>query len=197
MTENFPGKNIALATHNPGKAAEFSRLFAPLGVRIQSAAKLNLPEPEETGSSFEENALIKARSACTACGLPSLADDSGLAVTALAGEPGIYSARWAGPEKDFKAAMSRVHSALGSCDDRSAAFVAVLAVVWPDGKEAVFEGRCAGTLLWPPRGDSGFGYDPIFQPDGENLTFGQMDAGQKAQYSHRAAAFNALKEALF
>jgi XTP/dITP diphosphohydrolase len=200
MADKIIFKKIVLATHNQGKIREFSRLFAPLGVEIIASSTLNLEEPEETGSSFSDNALLKARAACKATDLPALADDSGLAVTALNGAPGIYSARWAEQkdgQKDFIKAMAKVHTELADNPDRSAAFVAVLALVTPEGDEYLFEGRAEGEIIWPPRGDQGFGYDPIFMPHGDNKTFAEMSSQEKQNFSHRAKAFNALQEALF
>ncbi len=200
MTDKIIFEKIILATHNQGKIREFSRLFAPLGVEIIASSTLNLEEPEETGSSFSDNALLKARAACKATGLPALADDSGLAVTALNGAPGIYSARWAEQQdgqKDFIKAMAKVHTELADSSDRSAAFVAVLALVTPERQEHLFEGRAEGEIIWPPRGDQGFGYDPVFVPHGDTKTFAEMSATEKQNFSHRAKAFNALREALF
>ncbi len=200
MTDKIIFEKIILATHNQGKIREFSRLFAPLGVEIIASSTLNLEEPEETGSSFSDNALLKAHAACKATGLPALADDSGLTVTALNGAPGIYSARWAEQQdgqKDFIKAMTKLHDALADSPDRSAAFVAVLALVTPEGQEHLFEGRAEGEIIWPPRGDQGFGYDPVFVPHGDTKTFAEMSATEKQSFSHRAKAFNALREALF
>jgi len=154
-------KKLVLASHNPDKVREIAVLLAPHGLNVTSAAELNLPEPEETGATFAENAVLKGAAAATATGLPALADDSGIAVTALGGQPGIYSARWArsgiGPSKDFMVAMQRVERELAGAADRSAAFICVLCLAWPDGRNETFEGRIAGTLIWPPRGDKGFG----------------------------------------
>lgn len=192
-----PGRLLA-ATHNTGKVAELKALFAPYGFEVVSALELDLPEPEETEVTFAGNALLKARAAARASGLPALSDDSGLAVTALGGAPGIYSARWAGEPRDFYRAMERVESELQSSGskDRSAKFVCALAVVWPDGQEAVFEGEVYGTLVWPPRGERGFGYDPVFVADGETLTFGEMEPDRKHAMSHRAKAVEKLRSAL-
>lgn len=184
--------DLVIASHNEGKVREIGALLAPLGVTALSAAELGLPEPEETADSFAGNALLKARAAAGASGRPALADDSGLAVRALGGEPGIRSARWAGPERDFAAAMAKVNRALGDAADRSAAFVCALALASPDGGEAVFEGRVEGRLVWPPRGGRGFGYDPVFVPDGHEATFGEMDPAAKHAISHRARAFAKL-----
>jgi XTP/dITP diphosphohydrolase len=196
------GDVLVLASHNPGKAHELSELVAPFGLTVRSAAELNLPEPEETGTTFEENARIKSLAAATASRLTALADDSGLAVAALGGDPGIYSARWAGPRKDFTIAMRAVEDRLQAAgattpDRRAAQFVAVLSLAWPDGESREWRGEVAGTLVWPPRGDRGFGYDPMFLPDGHARTFGEMSAGEKHGWkpgegealSHRARAF--------
>ena len=197
MARRFDGDQLILASHNRGKLKEFDALLSGLGVKVLSAADLCLDEPEETGSTFVDNALLKARAAMRATGLPALADDSGLAVNALGGDPGTYSARWAGPEKDFAAAMARVNQALGPSPDRSAAFIAVLALVWPDGSHHVVEGRVEGILCWPPRGTGGFGYDPMFMPEGHALSFGEMNADQKRALSHRARAMVKLKADCF
>jgi XTP/dITP diphosphohydrolase len=190
------GERLVIASHNSGKVAEIDALLAPYGVETVGAGALGLPEPEETGSTFEENAELKARAAAEASGLPALADDSGLVVPAFDGAPGIYSARWAGPTKDFRIAMERVQRELGS-DDRSAYFVAVLALAWPDGEVASFRGEVHGHLTWPPRGEHGFGYDPIFVPEGYELTFGEMDPVDKHRISHRARAFKKLARTCF
>lgn len=192
-----PGKLLA-ATHNKGKVAELKALFAPSGFEVVSALELGLDEPEETETTFAGNALLKARAAMQATGLPALSDDSGLAVAALGGAPGIYSARWAGEPRDFYRAMQRVESEMqaSGSDDRSAKFVCALAVVWPEGQECVFEGEVHGTLVWPPRGERGFGYDPMFVADGETLTFGEMDPDRKHAMSHRARAVEKLRAAL-
>ncbi len=188
----FDGGRLVLATHNKGKLAEFRDLLAPYGVEIVSAAELNLPEPEENGVDFRENALIKAHAAAKAAALPALADDSGLCVTVLGGKPGLYSSRWGGPEKDFFKAMRRVHEELGAASDRSAYFLCVLALVWPDGHEEIVEGRCEGNIVWPLRGAGGHGYDPCFQPKGESRTFAEMDAEEKHALSHRGRALRDL-----
>ncbi len=189
-----------IASHNPGKLAEIAALLAPYGVRTVGAGALGLPEPEETGASFEENAALKAHASAEASGLLALADDSGLVVPTLGGAPGIHSARWAGPGKDFRIAMARVERELGQ-SDRRASFVAVLALASPatdhGGEVATFRGEVHGHLIWPPRGERGFGYDPIFVPDGYDLTFGEMDPALKHQISHRARAFAKLVEACF
>ena len=191
------GTRLVVASHNQGKVREIRALLAPFGIDVVSAGDLDLPEPEETGTTFAENAAIKALASATAANLPALADDSGLAVTALGGDPGIYSARWAGPGKDFAVAMRKVEDALADKDDRSAHFVCALCLAWPDGHTEIFEGRVDGTLVWPPRGDHGFGYDPVFQPVGESITFGEMEPTAKHAMSHRARAFKLLVEACF
>ena len=192
-----PGPLLA-ATHNKGKVVELKALFEPHGFKVVSAIDLALDEPEETETTFAGNALLKARAAMKASGLPALSDDSGLAVMALGGEPGIYSARWAGEPRDFYLAMQRVEAALqaSGSSDRSAKFVCALAVAWPDGQEAVFEGEVHGQLVWPPRGTQGFGYDPVFVATGETLTFGEMDPDRKHAMSHRADAVKKLRAAL-
>jgi XTP/dITP diphosphohydrolase len=192
-----PGRLLA-ATHNAGKVEELKALFEPHGFQVVSALELGLDESEETEETFAGNALLKARAAAKATGLPALSDDSGLAVTALDGAPGIYSARWAGEPRDFYRAMARVEAELAArgSADRSARFVCALAVVWPDGREAVFEGDVHGKLVWPPRGTHGFGYDPVFVADGETITFGEMDPDRKHAMSHRAAAVKKLRAAL-
>jgi XTP/dITP diphosphohydrolase len=193
-----PGSALVLATHNPGKVREIAELLAPLGFDVKSAAELGLPEPEETGATFADNALLKARAAADAAGLAALADDSGLVVNALSGAPGIYSARWAGPQKDFAQAMTRVEQALKDADtnDFSAKFVCALALCAPQGEAQVFAGEVAGHLTFPPRGTRGFGYDPIFVADGMQETFGEMDPDRKHAMSHRARAFAKLAEFL-
>ena len=196
------GDVLVVASHNLGKARELRELVALFGLAVRSAAELGLPEPEETGASFEENAHIKALAAAKASGLPALADDSGLEVDALSGAPGIHSARWAGPQKDFGAAMRLVEEKLRAAgattpEKRTARFVAALSLAWPDGTSEEWRGEVAGTLVWPPRGDKGFGYDPIFLPDGHQRTFGEMSAEEKhgrnvaesGALSHRARAF--------
>src|SRR5437588_2412922 len=191
-----PGERLVIASHNPGKIEEIEALLGPYGVAAIGAGALDLPEPEETGASFEENAALKARAATQASGLPALADDSGLVVPALGGAPGIYSARWAGPSKDFRVAMARVHRELGE-QDRHARFVAVLALAWPDGDLELFRGEVAGALVWPPRGERGFGYDPMFVPEGGEATFGEIEPAVKHRISHRARAFAKLAEGCF
>ena len=196
MPRQFSGGRLVIASHNPGKVEEIAALLEPFGVEAVSAGSLGVPEPEETGDSFEANAALKAHAAAAASGLPALADDSGLVVPALGGAPGIYSARWAGPKRDFAAAMARVERELGD-RDRSALFVAVLALAWPDGHLEAFRGEVRGRLLWPPRGERGFGYDPMFVPNGGSLTFGEMDPVNKHKISHRARAFAKLAAACF
>ncbi len=191
-----PGDKLVLATHNKGKYRENAALLAPFGLEVLSAGELGLPEPEETGSTFQENAVLKARAACEATGLPAIADDSGLEVPGLGGQPGIFSARWAGPGRDFSVAMQRVQDELGDNPDRRAFFVCNLSVAWPDGHTDSFEGRVEGTLVWPTRGTRGFGYDPMFQPKGFDITFGEMDPEEKEAMSHRARAFAQLSGAL-
>jgi len=188
MARPFTGDRLVIASHNPGKVEEISALLAPFAIDTVSAAALGIAEPEETGDSFEANAALKAKAAADASGLPAIADDSGLVIPALGGAPGIYSARWAGPAQDFRVAMRRVHRELGD-QDRSARFVAVLALAWPDGDLELFRGEVAGKLVWPPRGERGFGYDPIFVPAGGVATFGEIDPAQKHRISHRARAF--------
>lgn len=196
-TRRITGGRLAIATHNPGKLAEIAELLRPYGVETIGAAALGLPEPEETGATFEANAQLKALAAARASGLPALADDSGLAVGALGGAPGIYSARWAGPNKNFAAAMQRVERELAGKPDRRAMFVAVLALAWPDGHVQFFRGEVRGTLVFPPRGARGFGYDPIFVPEGGKETFGEMAPAAKHAISHRARAFAKLVAACF
>lgn len=195
MARRLAAARLVIATHNRGKLAEMAALLAPYGIDAMSAGALGLPEPEETGSSFEANAELKARAAAAASGLPAFADDSGLVVPALGGAPGIYSARWAGPERDFARAMAEVERRLAGSADRRACFVAVLALAWPDGQVELFRGEVHGTLVFPPRGGRGFGYDPIFVPDGGSETFGEMDPDAKHAISHRAVAFRKLASA--
>lgn len=196
------GGRLVVATHNAGKLAEIRDLIGPYGLEAVSAGELDLPEPEETGETFEANAALKALAAAQASGLPALADDSGLCVAALGGQPGIYSARWAGEDKDFARAMRNVEELLAQSgsDDRRAHFVAALCLAWPDGHTETVRGEVHGHLVWPPRGDRGFGYDPMFLPEGETRTFGEMDADEKHGWrrgegeglSHRARAFSAF-----
>lgn len=189
-----PGK-LVIASHNAGKVREIAELLGPYGIEPVSAGALGLPEPDETGTTFIANAELKALQAADLSGLPALADDSGLCVEALNGDPGIFSARWAGPEKDFSLAMRLVHEALvakGPDTGRDAHFVCALALAWPDGHVEAFEGRVDGMLVWPPRGEKGFGYDPVFQPLGHDMTFAEMEPGAKHAMSHRADAFRQL-----
>lgn len=204
MQKLLPGP-LVIASHNAGKVREIRALLAPYGIEPVSAASLDLPEPEETGTTFAANALLKAVSSCDLSGLPALADDSGLCVEALNGEPGVYTANWAelvpgdSSRRDWMHAMRTVEDrlqALGPDTSRSAHFVCTLAVVWPDGSDALFEGRVEGSLVWPPRGDKGFGYDPVFVPLGNTETFGEMDPDKKHAMSHRADAFAKLVAAL-
>ncbi|MEQ8652810.1 MAG: RdgB/HAM1 family non-canonical purine NTP pyrophosphatase [Kiloniellales bacterium] len=190
-------ERLVLASHNPGKLREIAALLQPFGTEVTSAGALGLPEPEETGDTFAENALIKAHASAQGSAEVALSDDSGLCVEALGGAPGVLSARWAGPEKDFSLAMRKVEEALGENADRRASFVCALALAWPDGSEAVFEGRVDGRLVFPPRGSRGFGYDPIFLAEGEELTFGEMEPAAKHAMSHRARAFAKLVAAVF
>ena len=196
MARRFAGGKLVVASHNPGKLVEITALLAPYDVEVLGAATLGLAEPEETEPSFEGNAALKAHAAVRATGLPSLADDSGLVVPALGGAPGIYSARWAGPSRDFSPAMARVNRELGD-KNRAASFVSVLALVSPDADEALFRGEVHGTLTWPPRGDNGFGYDPMFIPEGYGETFGELSHAVKYAIDHRARAFQKLVAACF
>lgn len=197
---------VIIATHNSGKLAEMRELLAPYGIELASAGELNLPEPDETGDTFIANALIKAKAAADATGLPAFADDSGLCVDALGADPGIYSARWAKEAGDFPKAMALVNEKMRTSgqNTRRAHFVSALAVVWPDCHEEIFEGKVFGEIVWPPRGTKGFGYDPFFLPDGHALTFGEMTSEEKhgipedgsEALSHRARAFQMLAKAL-
>lgn len=183
-----------IASHNAGKIKEIADLVHPFSIAVKGAEELGIPEPEETEKTFTGNALLKARASAKASGAVALADDSGLEVAALGGDPGIYSARWAGPERDFHLAMQKVEDAMRASGnpDRSARFVCALALAHPDGAELVFEGEVRGGLVWPPRGEHGFGYDPVFVPGGHEQTFGEMDPAAKHAMSHRADAFNKL-----
>ena len=204
MTDRRLSGKVVIATHNSGKLREMRELLAPYGIEAVSAGELHLAEPDETGLTFIANAYIKAKAACDASGLPAFSDDSGLCVEALNGDPGIYSARWAGPEKDFSAAMAKIEAELAKKEakepsQRRAHFISALSIVWPDGEQIEVEGRVDGTLVWPPRGDAGFGYDPIFLPDGHSRTFGEMTSIEKhglpplgLGLSHRARAFTML-----
>ena len=194
-----PGK-LVIASHNAGKVREIAALLEGRGLDVVSAASLDLPEPEETGTTFVMNAELKARAAADLSGLPALADDSGLCVDALGGDPGIFSARWAGEDKDFARAMDLIETRIGESGDhpaRTAHFVCALALAWPDGHVEWFEGRVDGTLVHPPRGDKGHGYDPIFQPDGHDVTFAEMDEPLKNRISHRGDAFQQMVAAVF
>jgi len=193
-----PGK-LVIASHNAGKVREIRELLGPFGIEPVSAAELDLPEPEETGTTFVANAELKALQAADLSGLPALADDSGLCVEALNNDPGIFSARWAGPSKDFGVAMQLVEDKLAALPpetSRDAHFVCALALAWPDGHVEWFEGRVDGTLVWPPRGTQGFGYDPVFLPNGHEETFGEMEPAAKHAMSHRADAFRQLVAAV-
>ncbi len=188
------GDRLVVASHNAGKVREIGDLLEPFGIETVSAASLDLPEPEETGSDFAANAELKALAAAKASGFPALSDDSGLEVEALGGAPGIYSARWAGPDKDFSIAMEKVERALAEKRatepaQRRANFTCALTLAWPDGRYDTFEGKVFGTLVWPPRGSKGFGYDPIFVAEGRDVTFGEMEPDEKHAISHRAHAF--------
>jgi XTP/dITP diphosphohydrolase len=193
------GDRIVIATHNAGKARELAELFAIVGVETVSAAELGIDEPEETGKSFAENATLKAEAAAKSSGLPAVADDSGLEVSALGGAPGIHSARWDGPHKDFALAMERVNRELeaSGSNDRTAKFVCVLAYARPNAETIATRGAIVGTLTWPPRGTRGFGYDPIFVPQGYDQTFGEMEPSLKDSISHRARAFEKLMQAAY
>ena len=207
MTRRLGSGSLVIATHNAGKLKEIGALLEPYGVKCLSAGSLGLPEPAETGTTFVQNAMLKARAAAEASGLAALADDSGLAVEALGGRPGVYTADWAqrqwfeGDPNEFKGgrdwymAMGKVEGMLqqlGPDAGRAAAFHCILAIAWPDGESAVYEGRCRGTLTWPPRGQLGFGYDPVFVPEGGTLTFAEIDPAEKHRISHRADAFAKL-----
>jgi len=202
MTRKIGSGSLVIATHNAGKLKEISALLDPHGVKCISAGSLGLPEPPETGKTFVENALIKARAAAEASGLVALADDSGLSVDALDGRPGVYTADWAErqwfegePGRDWYMAMGKVEGMLqqlGPGTDRSAAFHCVLALSWPDGEHAIYEGKCPGSLSWPPRGTLGFGYDPVFVPEGRDQTFAEIEPDEKHAISHRADAFAKL-----
>lgn len=207
MTERQLSGSVVIATHNPGKLAEMRELLAPYQIAATSAADLKLAEPDETGKTFAANARIKAMAAAKATGQAAFADDSGLCVDALGGDPGIYSARWAGPDKDFRGAMNQIQTLLveqgaTAPEQRRAHFIAALCLAWPDGHTEEFEGRVDGVIVWPPKGTAGFGYDPLFLPDGHERTFGEMTADEKhglppkgMGLSHRARAFVMLAKA--
>lgn len=202
MTRRFEGTELVVATHNKGKLEEIQALLAPFGIKLTSNADHNLPEPEETETTFVGNARIKAHAASKATGLPALADDSGLAVDALGGAPGVYTADWAETPngRDFVMAMEKTWGKLEDIDapfPRNAQFCCTLVIAWPDGHDEVFEGVMPGQLVWPMRGDQGHGYDPIFQPNGYDITFGEMDRWEKNKISHRANAFEKLVKGCF
>lgn len=205
MKPRLTEEKLVLASHNTGKLREIADLLRPYGVQVTSAGELGLSEPEETETTFTGNAILKARASAEASGLPALADDSGLAVTALDGQPGIYSARWAetdgsgaaGGKRDFATAMERVQRELEGKADRSAQFICALCLYWPNGDKLVYEGEVQGQMVWPPRGARGFGYDPMFQPEGYEITFGEMDPDAKHVISHRADAFKKLVADVF
>lgn len=197
MARRFADRKLVVASHNAGKVREIRDLLAPFGLDVVSAGDIGLPEPDETETTFIGNAELKARAAAAASGLPALADDSGIEVHALGGEPGIYTARWAGPERDFFVAMKKVNDALAETADRRANFTAALSLCWPDGHCESFEGKVFGTLVWPIRGDKGFGFDPMFVPDGHDITFAEMEPADKHAISHRAVAFRKLLDACF
>lgn len=199
MTRKLERGRLVIASHNAGKVPEIAALLRPHGIEPVSAAELDLPEPDETGVTFIANAELKAMQAADLSGLPALADDSGLCVEALGGDPGIFSARWAGPDKDFGMAMQRIWqevAAKGPEAGHDAHFICALCVAWPDGHTESFEGRVDGVLVWPPRGTNGFGYDPFFVPHGHSITFGEMEPNAKHAMSHRAHAFTQLCEKL-
>jgi XTP/dITP diphosphohydrolase len=192
-----PGSKLVLASHNKGKLAELADLLRPYQVEIVSAPSLGLPEPEESAPDFAGNARIKALAAAMATGLPAFSDDSGFCAAVLGGEPGVLSARWGGPEKDFSKAMALVNERAGDARDRRAWFVAALCIAWPDGHTETFVGRVDGTMTWPPRGEKGFGYDPMFVPEAGKETFGEMDPDAKHGVSHRARAFAQVMASCF
>ena len=196
-SRQFDGNTLLVASHNEGKVREIEDLLKNLRIQVVSARNLGLAEPEETGATFRENAELKAGLASQAANLPALADDSGLAIDALGGEPGIFSARWGGESRDFNLAMEKVEKRLAGNKNRSAAFVCALSLSWPDGHFETFEGRVNGSVCWPPRGERGFGYDPIFIASGMDLTFGEINPALKHSISHRADAFRQLSEACF
>lgn len=202
MRRKLTSGRLVVATHNPGKLAEIDDLLGPHGIEVVSATSLGISEPEEMEATFAGNARLKAAHSARASGLPALSDDSGLCVDALGGDPGVQSARWAGPVKDFALAMRNIEEklqAIGALAPaaRRAHFISALCLAWPDGQDEIFEGRVDGTLVWPPRGSNGFGYDPMFVPDGFAETFGEMQPAEKHQMSHRARAFGKLVDAIF
>ncbi|HCQ67262.1 MAG TPA: non-canonical purine NTP pyrophosphatase, RdgB/HAM1 family [Rhodobacteraceae bacterium] len=202
MTRKFDGEKLVIASHNKGKLREIGDLLAPFGVSVVSAGELGLDEPAETEDTFAGNARIKAHYAASETGLPALSDDSGIMVDALDGDPGVYTADWAetGQGRDFAMAMTKVWTQLeerNAPEPRNAAFYATLCLAWPDGHDEIFEGRVPGRVVWPMRGENGFGFDPIFLPDGETQTFGEMDPARKHAMSHRARAFAKLVETCF
>lgn len=197
MARFFKGGKLIIASHNLGKVIEIKKLLLPFSTDVISAGDLNLPEPVEDGQTFKDNAKIKAQAAALASGLPALADDSGLCVHKLNDEPGIYSARWAGPDKNFDVAMRKVQEKLKKFDDKSAHFTCALALCWPDGHTEIFEGKVFGNLIWPPRGKKGFGYDPIFIANDMSLSFAEMQPEAKHAISHRAQAFKKMMKACF
>ncbi len=190
---------LVVASHNSGKVREIRELLAPFALEVASATELSLPEPEETEKTYRGNAKLKAAAAAKASGLPALSDDSGFEVTAINNAPGLYSARWAGPEKDFTMAMNKVHASFvaSASQDTRCRFVCALSIVWPDGHDETVEGHIEGEMVWPPRGDKGFGYDPMFRPLGHELTFGECDPNWKHEVSHRADAFRQLLKRCF
>ena len=202
MTRKFEGSRLLVATHNQGKLDEIAHLLEPFGVSVVGAKEMDLPEPDETETTFVGNARIKAHAAAKATGLPALADDSGIEIDALNGAPGVYTADWAETEtgRDFVMAMTRTHDELEKIDaplPRTARFCCTLVLAWPDGHDEVFPGIMPGQVVWPMRGDQGHGYDPIFQPDGYDITFGEMDRWEKNKISHRADAFRKFVEGCF
>jgi XTP/dITP diphosphohydrolase len=199
MARQLTEKTLVLASHNSGKLREIKALLAPFAITVISAGDLGLPEPDETETTYKGNAQLKARAAAIASGHPALSDDSGFEMLALDKDPGLYSARWAGPDKNFMAAMERVHQKFteSDSDDRRCRFVCALSIVWPDGHDETVEGIIDGEFIWPPNGDRGFGYDPIFRLNGTDLTFGEADPEWKHSVSHRALAFAQLLERCF
>lgn len=202
MTRKFTGSTLLVATHNAGKLEEITDLLQPYGIEVVGAKQMNLPEPEETGTTFVENARLKAHAAAQATGLPALSDDSGIAIDALDGAPGVYTADWAetGSGRDFVMAMQKAHQALldsGATEPWTARFCCTLVLAWPDGHDEVFPGVMEGRVVWPMRGDQGHGYDPIFQPDGHDVTFAEMERFAKNRISHRADAFTKLVQGCF